>query len=66
MSEWIDVDDYMPDVKDEESSVTVLCWIGPQSVVSGYQDYGEGDWYDQDGELINDVLYWMPHPEDPE
>lgn len=66
MSLWVDCDERMPDVKDEESSVGVLLWIGPNMIVSGWRDYNDGEWYDFDGEMVNDVAYWSAMPADPE
>lgn len=66
MSNWIDVDQGLPDSKDAESSVTVLCWLALDFVVSGWYSPSDDEWYDFNGDLIDDVYYWQDMPEGPE
>ena len=65
MSEWIDADQSMPLAKDNESSVAVLCWLALDMVVSGWFSYSDNEWYDFNGDLIDDVYYWAPMLSDP-
>lgn len=65
MNEWVDCDERMPDAKNDEVSVTVLCYLGCQMVVSGYRDYTDDEWIDFDGDAIDDVYFWMSHPVEP-
>lgn len=66
MSAWIDCDVQMPPVKDDEASFTVLCWLCTEFVISGWRSYSDGEWYDLNGEIITDVYFWQPLPEEPE
>lgn len=62
MTKWIDVIDQLPPAKDGEFSIVVLCYLEEGMLISGFLDPGEQIWYDFNGDLIDEVYYWMMLP----
>lgn len=65
MSRWINTENATPDKKDSGVTVDVLLFLSPGMVVSGFYSYDDQEWYDFNGDLVDDVTHWMPLPENP-
>jgi hypothetical protein len=59
MTKWIDVDDQLPPAKNDEFSIFVLCYLEENMIISGEYDLKSQQWYDFNGDLIDEVYYWM-------
>ena len=66
MTSWNNVYTKMPEEKDCESSIPVLVWMGPGRICAAWYDLNDKEWYDFNGEMLDDVEYWADHPEEPE
>jgi len=63
MSKWIDKEDSMPEQEDADVTINVLLYLSPDMLVSGFYSQEDNEWYDFDGDLVDDVTHWMPLPE---
>lgn len=65
MSEWISVEERLPDDMDAEVTVDALAY--EDGVIhQAFYDKSSGVWIDTDGdELHGEVTHWMPLPEPP-
>lgn len=66
MSEWNVASDVKPQMLNDECSITVLCFLDREWMVSGYFDVLDDEWYDPEGEIIDGVMQWRLLPEGPQ
>lgn len=70
MSNWINVDDKIPEI---DQYVLTDCWSIAifKGVLNNHPNFKDGtldwerDYYDPFGDLIGNVTHWMPLPEPP-
>ena len=66
MSEWISVEDRLPDIINDEGwsdEVLILTNIGGSAVVVAYNEAGYWDAFAHDFQILSErVAYWMPIP----
>lgn len=65
MSEWISSEDAMPEQEDSDVTVNVLMFMSPDMMTTGFYSNDDQEWYDFDGDLVDDVTHWMQLPEAP-
>lgn len=65
MSEWISVDSDMPEQEDLDVTVNVLLFLTADMIVSGFYSQKDSEWYDFNGDMVDEVSHWMPLPAQP-
>lgn len=79
MSEWISVEDRLPEMAGQNVLVYGVNLFGQHHIFMAFQGYGDFNWYTSDVTYMNnrdlgdnrlstnwDITHWMPLPEPPE
>lgn len=71
MSEWISVDERLPESERGPESANVLVYCVGKGCMQGFYCHDDEEWYDMEGYSMSihsaeEVTHWMPLPEAPE